>query len=97
MKRTAKKAKRHRWEDSWSDETGCRSNPTNETIRAGAEDADYRSGSDTKKGERLLLRTCFVKMTCLTDVVKIEYSEDEILTVLHVSEQDRKRRQILAR
>ena len=25
------KTKRHRWEDSWSDETGRRSDPTNET------------------------------------------------------------------
>ena len=51
------KAKRRRWEDSWSDGTGRRSDPTNETTRAGAEDAEYRSGSDTREGERLLLRT----------------------------------------
>ena len=43
--------------DSWSDRTGRMSNQTNETIRVGAEDAEYRSGSDTKEGERLLLRT----------------------------------------
>ena len=40
---------------------------------------------------------CFVKLTCLTDVVKMEYSEDEVFTVLHESEQDRKRRHILAK
>ena len=51
------KAKRHRWEDSARDGTWRRSDPTNETIRAGAEDAEYRNGSDTKEGERLLLRT----------------------------------------
>ena len=49
--------KRHRWEDSRSDGTGRRSDPMNETIRAGAEDAEYRRGSDTKEGERILLRT----------------------------------------
>ena len=32
--------------------------PDERDIRAGAEDAEYRSGSDTKKGERLLLGTC---------------------------------------
>ena len=30
--------------------------PEERDIRAGAEDAEYRSGSDAKKGERLLLR-----------------------------------------
>ena len=49
--------KRHRWEDSWSNGNGRRNDPTNETIRAGTEDAEYRSGSDTKEGERLPLRT----------------------------------------
>ena len=39
----------------WSERIGRRSDPTNETTRAGAEDAEYRSGSDTKEGERLLL------------------------------------------
>ena len=34
-----------------------RSDPTNETIRAGAEDAEYRRGSDTKEGKRLALKT----------------------------------------
>ena len=82
---------------SWSDETGCRSDPTNETVRAGAEDAEYRSGSNTKKGERLLLRTCFVKMTFLIDVVKMGFSEDEIFAVLHESEQGRKRRRVLTK
>ena len=39
--------------DSWSDGTGHRSDPTNETIRASAEqDAVHRSGS-----QELLLRT----------------------------------------
>ena len=36
-------------------------------------------------------------MTFLTDVVKIGYSEDEIFTVLHESDQDRKRRRELAK
>ena len=36
-------------------------------------------------------------MTFLTDVVKITYSEDEIFAVLHESEQDRKRRRLLAK
>ena len=49
--------KRHRWEDSRSDGTGRRSDPTNEITRAGAEDAEYRSENDTKEGERLLLGT----------------------------------------
>ena len=48
--------------------------PDERDTRAGAEDAEYRSGSDTKKGERLLLRTCYVKITFLTDVVKMKYS-----------------------
>ena len=30
--------------------------PGERDIRTGAEDAEYRSGSDAKKGERLLLR-----------------------------------------
>ena len=29
--RVPPKAKSHHWEDSWSDGTGCRSDPTNET------------------------------------------------------------------
>ena len=95
--RVPQKAKRHRWEDSWSDETGRRSDPTKETIRACAEDAKYRSASGNKKGERLLLRTCFVQLTSLTDVVKVGYSEDEIFVVLSESEQDRKRRHTLAK
>ena len=36
-------------------------------------------------------------MTFLTDVVKMGYSEDEIFAVLNDSEQDRKRRQVLAK
>ena len=36
-------------------------------------------------------------MTFLTDVVKIRYSEGEIFTVLHESDQDRKRRRVLAK
>ena len=36
-------------------------------------------------------------MTFLTDVVKIRYSEDEIFVVLHESDQDRKRRWVLAK
>ena len=36
-------------------------------------------------------------MTFLADVVKMGYSEDEIFAVLNESEQDRKRRQILAK
>ena len=36
-------------------------------------------------------------MTFLTDVMKMGYSEDEILAVLHESEQDRKRRRVLAK
>ena len=52
------KAKRHRWRrTAWSDGTGRRSDPTNACTRAGAEDAEYMSGSDTKEGERLLLGT----------------------------------------
>ena len=35
--------------------------PDERDIRAGAEDAEYRSRSDTKKGERLLLGTCVKK------------------------------------
>ena len=31
--------------------------PDEQYTRAGAEDAEYRSGSDTKEGERLLLGT----------------------------------------
>ena len=31
--------------------------PDERYTRAGAEDAEHRSGSDTKEGERLLLRT----------------------------------------
>ena len=31
--------------------------PDERDIRAGAEDAEHRRGSDIKKGERLLLRT----------------------------------------
>ena len=57
----------------------------------------YRSGSNTKKGEKLLLRTFFVKMTFLTDVVKMGYFEEELFAVLYESERDRKRRQILAK
>ena len=74
--------KRHRWEDSRSDETGHKSDPTNETIRARAEDAEYKSGSDTKKGERLLLRTCFVKMAFPTGVVEIRKCSDEALKTM---------------
>ena len=36
-------------------------------------------------------------MTFLTDVVKMRHSEDEIFAVLNESEQDRKRRQVLAK
>ena len=36
-------------------------------------------------------------MTFLTDVMKMGYSEDEIFTVLHESERDRKRRRVLAK
>ena len=36
-------------------------------------------------------------MTFLIDVMKMEYCEDEILAVLHESEQDRKRRRVLAK
>ena len=36
-------------------------------------------------------------MTFLTDVVKMGYSEDEIFAVLHESDQDRKRRRVLAK
>ena len=36
-------------------------------------------------------------MMFLTDVVKMGYSEDEIFAVLNESEQDRKRRQLLAK
>ena len=55
-------------------------------------------GSDAKKGERLLLITCFEKMTFfLTYVMKMGYSEDEIFTVLHKSERGRKRRRVLAK
>ena len=90
------KAKRHRWEDSRSDGTGRRSDPTNETIRAGAKDAEYKSGSDTKEGERLLLGT-WVQMTFPTGGVKMEYSEEEIFAVLNESEQARKHRQKLAK
>ena len=50
-------SKSHRWEDSWSDGTERRSDPRKRDIRAGAEEAEYRSGSHTKKGERLLLGT----------------------------------------
>ena len=37
------------------------------------------------------------KMTFLTDVMKMGYSEDEIFAVLHESERDRKRRRVLAK
>ena len=36
-------------------------------------------------------------MTFLTDVVKMGYSEDEIFAVLHESDQDRRRRRVLAK
>ena len=36
-------------------------------------------------------------MTFLTDMVKIGYSEDEIFAALHESDQDRKRRRVLAK
>ena len=36
-------------------------------------------------------------MTFLTDVVKMGYSEDEIFVVLHESDQDRRRRRVLAK
>ena len=42
---------------AWSDGDGRRSDPTNACTRADAADAEYRSGSDTKEGERLLLGT----------------------------------------
>ena len=52
------KAKGHRWRrTARSDGTGRRRDPTNKTTRAGAEDAEYRRGSDTKEVERLLLET----------------------------------------
>ena len=57
----------------------------------------YRSGSNAKKGEKLLPRTVFVKMTFLTDVVKMGHFEEELFAVLYESERDRKRRQILAK
>ena len=43
------------------------------------------------------MRTFFVKMAFLTDVMKKGYSEDEIFAVLVESEQDRKRRRVLAK
>ena len=54
-----RRAKRHHPREGWIDETGRRSDPTKNTvnIETGAEDAGYRSGSDAKKGERLLLGT----------------------------------------
>ena len=61
-------AKSHHWKKSWIDWTGRRSDPTRREsldraqerpeerdIRAGTEDAEYRSGSDAEKGERLIL------------------------------------------
>ena len=48
-------AKSHRWEDSWSDGTGRRSDPPRETSEPALRTPEYRSGSDAKKGERLLL------------------------------------------
>ena len=45
------KAKRHRWEDR------AQARPDKPHTRAGAEDAEYRSGSDTEEGERRLLGT----------------------------------------
>ena len=96
--RVPPKAKRHRWiRTARVTRPGAGATRNERDIRAGTEDAEYRSGSDTKKGERLLLRTFFVKMTFLTDVMKMGYSEDEIYAVLHESEPDRKRRRVLAK
>ena len=58
-------AKSHHWEKSWSDWTGeerdldrAQERPDEKReIRIGAEDAEHRSGSDAKKGERLLLES----------------------------------------
>ena len=58
------------------------------------EDAEYRSGSDAKKGEA---PPGNVSMTFLTDVMKKVYSEEKIFAVLVESDQDRKRRRVLAK
>ena len=48
-------AKRHRWKDSRSDETGRRSDSANACIRASAEkDAELRSRSNTQGIRELL-------------------------------------------
>ena len=51
------KAKRHRWENSRSDETGRRRDPTNDTPEPVLRTLSTGVGSDTKECERLLLGT----------------------------------------
>ena len=69
--------------------------PGERDIRTGAEDVEYRSGSDAKKGERLLLRNVS-KMTFLTDTMEKGYTEEEIFAVLFESEKVKKRRRMQA-
>ena len=69
------RAKRHRWKDSWSDEPGRRSDPTNACIRASAEkDTEQRSHS---KGRNSSSEREQGKMTFSIDdsVVEKQYQE----------------------
>ena len=71
-----------------------RTRPSEPALRTPSSEVE---ATPRRKGERFLLRTCFVKITFLTDVVEMGYSEDEIFAMLNESEQDRKRRQVLAK
>ena len=96
--RVPPKAKHHRWEDSWSNGTGRRSDPTNETSELalrtpsiGVEATPRRMRGSS--WERVSKKMAFF----LADVMKMAYSEDEIFAVLHESDQDRKCRRVLAK
>ena len=91
-------AKSHRWEDSWSDGTGRRGDPRNETSEpalrtpsTGVEATPRRA-----RGSSLEREYDVVSMTFLTDTIKKRYRAEEIFAVLFESEQDRKRRRMLA-
>ena len=75
--------------DSWSGETGRRSDPTNACIRAGADkDAEQRSGSRESSSQNVSEKMTFPNDgTC---VVEKQYSNEEILAVLAESRQARK-------
>ena len=86
--------KSHRWEDSWSDGTGRRSDPTGETSELALRRREQawkrrQEGREAPPGNAS-------KMTSLTDVIKKGYSEEEINAILVESDQDRKRRRMLA-